>query len=94
VIVVDSSVWIDCFTGKETPQVEKLDSLLDNELIVIGDLIPVEVLQGFRAEKDFRQAKKLLMSLTVLHMLKTTMTLKSAANIRTLRKKESSYARR
>lgn len=86
-IVVDSSVWIDYFTGKDTPQVEKLDSLLGNELIAIGDLILVEVLQGFRAEKDFRQARKLLMSLTVLNMLNTTMALKSAANFRTLRKK-------
>jgi len=89
VIVVDSSVWIDYFTGKDTPQIEKLDSLPGNELIAIGDLMLVEVLPGFRAEKDFRQARKLLMSLTVLNMLNTTMALKSAANFRTLWKKRN-----
>ena len=86
-IVVDSSVWIDYFTGKNTPPAEKLDSLLGEELVAIGDLILVEVLQGFRTDRDFRKARQLLLSLTVVNMLDTTIALKSAANFRTLRKK-------
>ena len=86
-IVVDSSVWIDYFTGKKTPGAEKLDSILGEELVAIGDLILTEVLQGFREDKDYRQAKKLLLSLNVLNMLDTTIALKSAENFRALRKK-------
>ncbi len=86
-IVVDSSVWIDYFTGKNTPPAEKLDSLLGEELVAIGDLILIEVLQGFRTDRDFRKARQLLLSLTVVNMLDTTIALKSAANFRTLRKK-------
>ncbi len=86
-IIVDSSVWIDYFTGKNSPGAEKLDSLLGEELVAIGDLILTEVLQGFRADKDFRQARKLLLSLTVVNILDTAIALKSAANFRTLRKK-------
>lgn len=86
-ILVDSSVWIDYFTGKNTSATEKLDSLLGEELVAIGDLMLTEVLQGFRADKDFRQARKLLLSLTVVNMLDTTIALKSAANFRALRKK-------
>jgi predicted nucleic acid-binding protein len=86
-IMVDSSVWIDYFSGKDTSGAEKLDSLLGDELIAIGDLILVEVLQGFRTDKDFRQAKQLLLSLTVVNILDTTIAPKSAANFRTLRKK-------
>jgi predicted nucleic acid-binding protein len=86
-IVVDSSVWIDYFTGKKSSGAEKLDSLLGEELIAIGDLILVEVLQGFRTDKDFRKAKQLLLSLTIVNMLDTTIALNSAANFRTLRKK-------
>ncbi len=86
-IIVDSSVWIDYFRGKNSPGTEKLDSLLGEELLAIGDLILIEVLQGFRADKDFRQARKLLLSLTVVNMLDTAIALKSAANFRTLRKK-------
>jgi predicted nucleic acid-binding protein len=86
-IFVDSSVWIDYFTGKNTAGANKLDSLLGNELVVIGDLILVEVLQGFRADKDFRKARQLLLSLTVVNILDTSIALKSAANFRTLRRK-------
>jgi hypothetical protein len=86
-IVVDSSVWIDYFTGKNTPEAEKLDSVLGEEPVAIGDLVLTEVLQGFRTDKDFRKAKELLMSLNVVNMLDTTIALKSAVNFRALRKK-------
>jgi predicted nucleic acid-binding protein len=85
-IVVDSSVWIDYFTGNDTPETDHLDSLLGQELIAIGDLVLAEVLQGFRADKDFRKARDLLLSLHVVNMLDTTIALKSAANFRALRK--------
>ena len=86
-ILVDSSVWIDYFTGKKTPAAEKLDSLLGLDLVAIGDLMLIEVLQGFRADNDFRRARELLLSLTVLNMLDTDIALQSAANFRKLRKK-------
>ncbi len=85
-IVVDSSVWIDYFTGNDTPEADHLDSLLGQELIAIGDLVLAEVLQGFRADKDFRKARDLLLSFHVVNMLDTTIALKSAANFRALRK--------
>ena len=60
-IVVDSSVWIDYFGGKTTPAAEKLDSLLGQTPIAAGDLMLVEVLQGFRKDRDFVQARELLL---------------------------------
>ena len=86
-IVVDSSVWIGYFTGKKTSETEKLDALLGEEPIAIGDLILTEVLQGFRTDKDFRKARELLLALNVVNMLDTTIALKSAENFRLLRKK-------
>jgi len=86
-IVVDSSVWIDYFNGKITTQTNLLDGLLDAELIVIGDLILTEVLQGFQHDKDYRQAKTLLGSLAFMDMLGKDITIKSADNYRSLRKK-------
>ncbi len=85
-IVVDSSVWIDYFTGNDSPEADHLDSLLGQELIAIGDLVLAEVLQGFRADKDFRKARDLLLSFHVVNMLDTMIALKSAANFRALRK--------
>jgi predicted nucleic acid-binding protein len=86
VIVVDSSVWIDYFTGKPTPATDRLDSLLGVERAAIGDLMLTEVLQGFRIDREYRQARQLLLSLTVLNILNIDIALKSAANYRKLRK--------
>jgi len=87
VIVVDSSVWIDFFTGTDTPGTDMLDSLLGEDLVAIGDLMLAEVLQGFRSDRDFRKARELLLSLVVLNILDTDIALKSAANFRKLRRK-------
>ncbi len=86
-IFVDSSVWIDYFNGKSSPEVAKLDSLLGVESVSTGDLILVEVLQGFRSDKDYKIAKNLLTSLTVFNILDSNTAIKSADNFRALRKK-------
>ncbi len=86
-IVVDSSVWIDYFNGEVTKQTNILDSLIDNELIVIGDIILTEVLQGFHNDSDYKQAKELFDSLIFKQMLGKDQAIKSAENYRFLRKK-------
>lgn len=84
-ILVDSGVWIDYFRGTPTPQADKLDSLLGDEPLAIGDLIMAEVLQGFGSEKDFKQAKKLLTSLVVVELGGQKIAVQAARNFRTLR---------
>ncbi len=85
-ILVDSSVWIDYFNGRDTIQTSKLDELLGVEFLGIGDLILTEVLQGFRADSDYRTAKRMLTPLTVFSMLGLEIAIKSADNFRALRK--------
>ncbi|WP_028455208.1 type II toxin-antitoxin system VapC family toxin [Chitinilyticum litopenaei] len=84
-ILVDSSVWIDFFRGAATEQVERLDQLLGDELIMVGDLILAEVLQGFANERDFNQAKKLLLALDVIEIGGTQIGIEAARNFRLLR---------
>jgi predicted nucleic acid-binding protein len=86
-ILVDSSVWIDYFNGRVTPQTDLLDGLLDSELIVTGDLIITEVLQGFRNDQDFSAAQTALFNIPYLDMLGKNMAVRSAENYRLLRKK-------
>ncbi len=86
-VVVDSSVWVDYFNGRITKQTELLDSLLGRELLVIGDIILTEVLQGFRSDKDFKRARRLLDCLIFRDMLGKELAVKSAENYRRLRKK-------
>jgi predicted nucleic acid-binding protein len=85
-ILVDSSVWIDYFKGTVTAQTEKLDKLLDQELLAIGDLILTEVLQGFADERDFNKARKMLTSLMVVEMGGLEIAVQAARNFRALRK--------
>ena len=84
-ILVDSSVWIDYFNGRATPQSERLDGLLGMEPVAIGDLILTEVLQGFSAEKDFNQARKLLTSLIAIEIGGHDLAVQAARNFRALR---------
>ncbi len=86
-IVVDSSVWIDYFNGKTTRQTDLLNALLDQELIVVGDLILTEVLQGFRTDRDFQRARQLLDTFLFAEMLGKELALASAQNYRRLRGK-------
>lgn len=84
-ILVDSSVWIDYFRGTPTPQADRLDALLSTELLVIGDLILTEVLQGFVSERDFNQAKTLLTALPIITLAGADVAIQAARNFRQLR---------
>lgn len=86
-ILVDSSVWIDYFNGVKSRQTDLLDDLLGSELLLTGDIILVEVLQGFREDDDFRSARSALERLEFRPMLGRDIALASAENYRTLRSK-------
>lgn len=86
-ILVDSSVWIDYFNGTKTPEADLLDLMLGQELIVMGDLILVEVLQGFQADKDFETVKNELLAFPFMDMCSKELAIESAQNYRTLRKR-------
>jgi predicted nucleic acid-binding protein len=85
-ILVDSSVWIDYFRGAATAQTEKLDALLGHEPLAIGDLILVEVLQGFDTDREFNQARRMLTALQVVEIGGVEIAIQAARNLRELRK--------
>jgi predicted nucleic acid-binding protein len=85
VILVDSSVWIACFNGIAGRETDVLDHLLETGPLCIGDLILTEVLQGFRAEADYRRAKALLGLLQFQQLGGRDVALAAAVNYRHLR---------
>ncbi len=85
--MVDSSVWIDYFNGKECPEVVYLDTILGVKPVVIGDNILTEVLQGFKGDKEYKTAKQLLTALPVLQLSNKVLAVKCADNYRALRKR-------
>ena len=86
-ILVDSSVWIGYFSGKINPQTDWLDSALGRKVIIVGDLILAEVLQGFKSDRDFHTAKELLSRFQFMEMLGQELAVRSAENYRFLRRK-------
>jgi len=85
-VLIDSSVWVSYFNGELTPETIQLDSLVGEELICVGDLILAEVLQGFRHDHHFQQARTLLLSLEFVNLLGKSIALRSAQHFRQLRK--------
>jgi len=85
-LVVDTTVWVDYFNGQINPETDYLDHALTEELILVGDLILAETLQGFRSDKDFMQAQAALSKFEQAEMVNSELALKSAQHYRALRK--------
>ncbi|MBN1868295.1 PIN domain nuclease [Candidatus Sumerlaeota bacterium] len=86
-ILVDTSVWIDFFAGRNAAHVERLAAFLsEGKDICICGIVLAEVLQGIRSDQEHRRTKKYFESLVYLPMTRDTF-LRSAALYRSLRKR-------
>lgn len=86
-ILVDTSVWIDFLNGNSNLHTDTLDRALIDGTVAIGDLIFMEILQGFRNDGEYKKAKTSLLTLDQYGMLNSQLALKGAENYRALRKK-------
>jgi len=61
-VVVDSGVWIDLFNGAPSPACLQLKTLLEEARtpVTAPDLVVFEVLRGFRHERQYRMALRVL----------------------------------
>ena len=84
-ILVDSSVWIDFFRNQPTAQAEWLDRNLGVEGVVVGDLILAEVLRGFKDDRGFDEARRLLGKLEQVPLCGEDLAVEAARNFRKLR---------
>ena len=84
-ILVDSSVWIEFFRSAATPQAEWLDRHLEAEQLVVGDLILAEVLRGFKDDRGFNEARRLLGQLEQVSLCGPDLAVEAARNYRRLR---------
>jgi len=85
-VLVDTTVWIDFFIGRDAPHVAMLQELIESEedLSLCG-VILAEVLQGIRSDTDFTKTKEYLDDLIFLPMRQTTF-IRAAEMYRSLRK--------
>jgi predicted nucleic acid-binding protein len=86
-ILVDSSVWVDYFNAYQSPESILLDGFLGQEIILIGDLILLEVLQGVRSDAHFESIRNSFAAFQQVNLLNTATALQAAQYDRNLRKK-------
>jgi predicted nucleic acid-binding protein len=86
-IVADSSVWISLFRKDDVDVASTLRSLIPLGVVLLGDIIVMEVLQGAR---DRHQARGIVQNFTdfpIVSMLSPVLAIKAASNYRTLRER-------
>lgn len=86
-VLVDTTVWIDFFAGRNESHVMSLQELIETEedLSLCG-VILAEILQGIRSDAEFLKTKEYLGDLIFLPMRHTTFV-QAAEIYRSLRKK-------
>jgi len=88
VTLVDTSVWIDFFNGRETAATRALENLIRTEEDVsLSDFILTEILQGFRSDRDFENVKSCLLDFTIYAMGNYNSYINAAQIYRLCRKK-------
>lgn len=84
-ILVDTDIWADYFNGLDSIYTDALDMALLEGFVILGDLIFLEVLQGFGRDQDFEKAKLTLDTLDQYEMFGNNMAIKCAENYQKLR---------
>lgn len=84
--LIDTSVWIDYFNDNDTDETNQLDTLLYDGEVVMGDLIFLEILQGFRSDQQYETVRQKLAKLDRYELFGDAMVLPCAQNYRTLKK--------
>ena len=86
-VLVDTTVWIDFFAAKSTPEVAELERLLnEEEEICTCGIILIEVLQGIREDEDYQRTLSRFDTFLFLPMNRQTFV-KAAKLYRSLRRR-------
>jgi len=69
VILVDTSVWIDFFAGRDLPHVATLEQFIhDSQDLALCGIILTEILQGIANDTTHRRVRRYLAPLILLPM--------------------------
>ena len=85
-IVVDSSVWINHFRDRPSPQVSLFRTMLPDGILV-GDIIVLEVLRGLSSERDAVTLQRKFEAYGITQTLDPELALLGAAHYRALRRR-------
>ena len=86
-ILVDTSVWIDFFSGTDSPEALQLAEFLEAErFLCVCDVVVTEFLQDFRKDRDFENAREKLGLFPVFSLASPDGYVRAAELYRTCRK--------
>ena len=84
-VLVDTSVWLDYFTGVSSPAADQLDALLGRAALLVPDVVLAEVLHALPDELHRKQAREALARFWRIELSGFDLAEKSAVNYHTLR---------
>jgi len=85
-VVVDTSVWIDLFADRDTPQTRALREITARaDRLLVCDLVLTEVLQGTRDRRDFERKLARLSLFDPIVVVADPVAIEAARNYQTLR---------
>jgi predicted nucleic acid-binding protein len=84
-IVVDTSVWIAHLRSQRRVATDKLEDVAAQQMLLIGDLIMLEILQGARDDVHSARIERALRQLPFVCMIDPNLAPVAAANYRRLR---------
>ncbi len=85
--IIDTSVWIEFFRGKNTRQVLLTENLISNNNVVLIPVIIQEILQGVVTEKDYEKVKELITGFDIINGHSVEAAIGAADIYRLIRKK-------
>jgi predicted nucleic acid-binding protein len=86
-MIVDSTVWVDYFDGKDNEETRLLEERIGREDIGLTDLIFCEILKGLRTDREFEDVKAQLVEFHIYATGSIEMATEAARNFRKLRAK-------
>jgi predicted nucleic acid-binding protein len=88
IILADTSVWIDFFAGRDTPQTMFFKAAVrDGADVALTGLILAEILQGVPSDSEFARLRKVLSSFRVLYPMSEETYVQAAGLYRKGRKR-------
>lgn len=84
-VIVDSTVWVDYFHGRNNPETDWLDDQLSDERLGLTTLILCEVLQGVRDERRAALVEAELRGLEIFEAGGVELAIQAVRNYRSLR---------
>ena len=87
-LIFDTSVWIDFFRNKSSPQSDLLTAYVENnDPVLLTPTILQEILQGIQNDNQYHQVKETLSYFSILQIAPVVASIGAAELYRSLRKK-------